>query len=96
MNLRVHLRLGVFCLAGFSSPSPAEEAKGAKPQEKSSVAKLSTEFSFDGSLIQGERIAPSGSIIQESAADQSYDFVTVRHNWRKKMLRSVATLKGTK
>lgn len=67
-------------------------SKGGNPSSKKAPPKRGTEFEFEGSNIKGEKGTPVGSILEQASPDQTYDFVKVRRNWRKEMIKSADSL----
>lgn len=61
----------------------------AKPTEDSAFR---TRHDFDASTVQGERTSPMGTMLDQVSVDQSYDFVTIRRNWRPEMIQSTSSL----
>ena len=64
--------------------------QNAKAPKKAS--KAGTEFEFEGSSIKGERGSSMGSILGQASPDQDYDFVTIRGNWQREMIKSADSL----
>lgn len=73
----------------------AETAKEKAPSKPSSSqakpkSQFGTSFSFEGAVIEGQRLSPASEIIQGQGADLHYDLVTLRENWRDRMRTSVS------
>ncbi len=76
----------LFGFPGFSQ-TPKKTVKADTPRTTSG-----TEFNFEETTVKGDRSSPMGSILEQASPDQSYDFVTIRGNWRKEMIQSADTL----
>jgi hypothetical protein len=72
--------------------APAAKAPAAAAKNPPQSPTLGTEFEFEGTTVKGERTTPMSSILEQATADQSYDFVTIRQNWRREMLDSADSL----
>ncbi|MBI2602795.1 MAG: hypothetical protein HYW48_07055 [Deltaproteobacteria bacterium] len=74
----------------FLTPLHAQE-KESKPSGQEGPT-FRTRHDFDAATIQGERTSPMGTMLDQSSVDQTYDFVTIRRNWRPEMIQSAQSL----
>ena len=88
--------LSVFLMLLGAGACPILLAQAHNPPEttkkKATNAKTGTDFDFEGTTVKGERTSPMGSILEQATPDQSYDFITIRGNWRKELVKSADSL----
>lgn len=88
---KIIMSLGIFFLLNLSFFLQAKTPHKS-PEKRKKKQELKTEFSFEGTTIQGERTAPLGTVLDEASPDLSYNFVTIRKNWRHNILKSLDSL----